>query len=58
MTYLKFFWSWLRRLAGEDAYDLYVAHVRSAHPECVPQDRATFFRQREIEKWNGVKRCC
>ena len=58
MRPFKSLWHWLRRLAGEDAYDLYVAHLRSAHPDHVPQDRATFFRQREIEKWNGVKRCC
>lgn len=51
-------WQWLRRLSGDDAYERYLAHLRAAHPERMAPDRATFFRQREIEKWNGVKRCC
>jgi carbon starvation protein len=51
-------WHALRQLSGDDAYDQYVAHQRSAHPDRALTDRATYYREREVEKWSGVKRCC
>jgi len=58
MQILKAMWAWLRRWTGDDAYERYVAHVRAAHPDRTPPDRGEFFRERESEKWSGVKRCC
>jgi uncharacterized short protein YbdD (DUF466 family) len=58
MQRLKDLWQWLRRVSGDDAYDQYIAHLHAAHPERTVQDRTTFLRQRENEKWSGVKRCC
>jgi uncharacterized short protein YbdD (DUF466 family) len=51
-------WRWLRRLSGDDAYEQYLAHLRVAHPERTPLARAQFWRDRQVEKWSGVNRCC
>jgi uncharacterized short protein YbdD (DUF466 family) len=58
MGALRALWHWLRRLSGDDAYEQYVAHLRAAHPDRAPPDRGEFYREREKEKWSGVKRCC
>jgi uncharacterized short protein YbdD (DUF466 family) len=49
----------LRSLAGEDAYDRYIAHRRDRHGEDPPPlDRKAFYKQQQERKWNGIKRCC
>ncbi|HZF14956.1 MAG TPA: YbdD/YjiX family protein [Steroidobacteraceae bacterium] len=58
MSVLVNAWKWLRRLSGDDAYERYLEHARAEHPDCIVWDRARFCREREIEKWTGVKRCC
>jgi uncharacterized short protein YbdD (DUF466 family) len=54
---------WLREVTGDDAYERYLEHWHrhraiedgtSEHP----LGRREFFRQRENERWNGVRRCC
>ena len=58
---MKFFhdlWHFLRRISGDDAYDQYLAHLRTAHPERTPLTRAAFFVEREQSKWSGINRCC
>ena len=59
-TVLRRAWGWLRELAGDDAYERYLAHWRSCHAEGggVPLDRAAFFREEQRRKWDGVRRCC
>ena len=51
-------WRVLRTLAGEDAYQHYLAHLQAMHPDREPMTAAAFYRQREVQKWDGVKRCC
>jgi uncharacterized short protein YbdD (DUF466 family) len=58
MSLLRRLWRYLRRLSGDDAYEQYLAHMRSAHPERTPLTRAAFFREREQGKWSGINRCC
>ncbi|MGH8549997.1 MAG: YbdD/YjiX family protein [Blastocatellia bacterium] len=64
VTRLKFLWRWLRHLSGDDAYERYLAyHARSHtndghHPGCETLSKAEFFKQRQEDQWNGVKRCC
>ena len=52
-------WRALREVSGDDAYERYVAHRRSAHAsDAPPLSRAEFFRAEQERKWDGVKRCC
>lgn len=48
------------RLAiGLPDYEAYVAHLRRAHPDREPMDRAAFFRERmEARYGRGRSRCC
>jgi uncharacterized short protein YbdD (DUF466 family) len=52
------FWSVLRTLAGDDAYERYCAHLRLHHDHATPLSRRAFYVRAQQEKWNGVKRCC
>ena len=57
---LRRVWGLLRELTGDDAYERYLAHWRSqhAHDGALPLDRATFCREEQRRKWEGVRRCC
>ncbi len=58
---LKRFWSVLRELTGDDAYERYLAHWHARHTAGgagVPLDRASFYREEQRRKWDGVRRCC
>ena len=48
------------RLAiGIPDYDVYVAHIRRAHPERTPMTRDEFFRERMDARYGkGRSRCC
>jgi uncharacterized short protein YbdD (DUF466 family) len=58
MSRLANLWRWLRRVSGDDAYELYVAHLHTAHPGQALPSRNQFYRQREAAKWSGINRCC
>ncbi len=54
---------WLREVTGDDAYERYLEHWQRHRPiedgtSERPLGRREFFRQRENERWNGVRRCC
>ena len=52
-------WTWVRAVSGDDAYDRYLQHWRHAHfGEPAPLNRRQFQRERQAERWNGIKRCC
>lgn len=53
-------WSLLRELTGDDAYERYLAHWRTQHSAegGAPLDRASFCREEQRRKWEGVRRCC
>jgi len=53
-------WARLRELTGDDAYERYLAHWRAQHAAAggTPLDRATFCREEQRRKWDGVRRCC
>jgi uncharacterized short protein YbdD (DUF466 family) len=58
---LKRAWAVLRELTGDDAYERYLAHWRTRHAAdrtATPLDRASFYREEERRKWEGVRRCC
>ncbi|MCC7413228.1 MAG: YbdD/YjiX family protein [Gammaproteobacteria bacterium] len=53
-------WRALRRLAGDDAYERYLAHWHARHalPGSTPLGRRAFYRAEVERKWSGVSRCC
>ncbi len=57
---LKRVWALVRELTGDDAYERYLAHWRSQHAAdaVTPLDRASFYREEQRRKWDGVRRCC
>ena len=52
------FWSALRTLTGDDAYDRYLRHVHARHPGTPPLDRAAFYAVELERRWKQVNRCC
>jgi uncharacterized short protein YbdD (DUF466 family) len=52
------FWSALRAVTGDDAYERYLAHCRHRHPDAAPLDRAAFYAQELERRWKGSSRCC
>ena len=57
---LRRVWAVIRELTGDDAYERYLGHWRTHHAResAVPLDRATFWRQEQARKWEGLRRCC
>ncbi len=51
-------WSFVRRLATDDAYERYLEHHRKHHPETPPMNRHDFYMHEQQRKWTGVQRCC
>jgi len=60
VTLMKNFWSGLRRMSGDDAYERYLAHWHAchAHDGGEPLDRKSHFKAEQARKWNGMRRCC
>ncbi len=58
MKALRAFWAWLREVSGDDAYERYLAHHASAHPDSAPLGRRAFFSQQQATAWAKVRRCC
>lgn len=48
----------VRGAAGVDAYERYLVHCRTHHPDRTPLDRDSFFRESERQRWHGTCRCC
>lgn len=57
-TLLRRGWQMLRELSGDDAYERYLAHHAACHAQTAPLSRREYFRRREQQKWEGVRRCC
>lgn len=68
-AWLRTSWQFIRRLSGDDAYEQYLRRrtERGAccgHQEAVdeatsaPLSRSEFYRRRQAEQWNSIKRCC
>jgi uncharacterized short protein YbdD (DUF466 family) len=45
-------------VSGLHAYDQYVAHLRTHHPEREPISREEFYRRELTARWEGIRRCC
>jgi len=57
-TRLGMFWRYIRRVSGDDAYERYLKHRASAHPQDAPLSCKAFFRREQEKKWDGIRRCC
>lgn len=57
---LRRIWAVIREVTGDDAYERYLTHWRARHAAdgATPLDRASFYRDEERRKWEGVRRCC
>jgi len=61
---LKYFWQIIRRLSGDDAYEVYLKNFHNEHchhdstERSKPLSKGEFFKQWQDEKWQGIKRCC
>jgi len=51
-------WRVMRRVAGDDAYECYLAHHAACHADAPPLDRRAYYLNRQRQKWDGVQRCC
>lgn len=58
MNRLTALWRFVRKLAGDDAYERYLAHHSRERPKETPLDRKAFYLERQQRKWGGVQRCC
>jgi uncharacterized short protein YbdD (DUF466 family) len=52
------FWRAIRQLSGDDAYERYLAHLAACHPGTPPLSPREYFERRQLQKWNGIRRCC
>ncbi len=55
---LRAWWSFVRQLATDDAYERYLAHHAQAHPGQAALTRQAFYLSEQQRKWTGVSRCC
>lgn len=55
---LRSAWAALRGIAGDDAYERYLAHRRERHPGEATLDRRGFYLAEIERRWARVNRCC
>lgn len=51
----------MRLMVGLPEYDTYLAHMEKTHPDQVPMDYETFFRERQEARYGGAGKrggCC
>lgn len=49
----------MRLMIGVPEYDVYVAHMKEAHPDKAIMSYETFFRERQEARYGGkISRCC
>jgi uncharacterized short protein YbdD (DUF466 family) len=52
------FWSGLRAVTGDDAYERYLAHCRERHPGEPALGPGAFYRAELDRRWTRPGRCC
>ncbi|HNU66504.1 MAG: YbdD/YjiX family protein [Methylotenera sp.] len=59
---LKHLWHIVRRLTGDDAYEVYLKHHAAFHQSALdappPLSRKEFFKIWQDSQWKDIKRCC
>jgi len=54
---IKSFWSFIRTLSGDNAYEEYLKSPKIWH-KGKPLSRGEFYQKKIDEKWNKINRCC
>jgi len=57
-AFCRRFWSLLRAVTGDDAYDRYLRHRRARHAGEPVLDRQSFYREELERRWKLPSRCC
>ena len=55
---IKLMYAFLRRLSGDDLYDLYVLNHKQCLKKCKLMSKKNFYQATLDKKWSGIKRCC
>lgn len=59
---IQHLWHIVRRLTGDDAYEVYLKHHLEFHAATIDAppvlSRKDFFKLWQEGKWKGIKRCC
>lgn len=58
ITVWRRFWSGLRGITGDDAYERYIDHHQARHPGEPALGRDAFFRAELERRWSQPNRCC
>jgi len=51
-------YGWLRGICGDDAYERYLKHHRAHHSSQPELSRRQFYLAQQLQRWQGVNRCC
>jgi uncharacterized short protein YbdD (DUF466 family) len=55
---IKLIYVFLRRLSGDDLYDLYVMNLKQCSKKHKLMSKQQFYQATLDKKWSGIKRCC
>jgi uncharacterized short protein YbdD (DUF466 family) len=55
---IKLIYVFLRRLSGDDLYDLYVINHKQCSNKHKLMSKQQFYQATLDKKWSGIKRCC
>ena len=58
MAAARAFWSWLRAVTGDSAYEAYESYVRRARPEGPLLSREAFYLETLSRRYSTINRCC
>jgi len=55
---IKSFYEIIRRLSGDDLYDLYLENHKQCSKKHKLMTKEKFYQATLNRKWSGIKRCC
>jgi len=55
---IKSFYEFIRRLSGDDLYDLYLENHKKCSKKHNLMTKKKFYQATLDRKWSGIKRCC
>jgi len=55
---IKSVYIFIRRLSGDDLYDLYLQNHKKCSKKHKLMSKQNFYQATIEKKWSGVKRCC
>lgn len=55
---IKSIYEFLRRLSGDDLYDIYLKKHKQGSKKHKLMSKQKFYQATLDKKWSGIKRCC